>query len=1126
MSTSKVITVGVRLELDTSGLERGSAQGTAALDRLRAVAEQAGSGAVSGMGQVDVAAAALPPKVQTVAQALDAMGAGAAQAGAQAAAGLGQADAAATPLPPKVRATAQALDAIGAGAAQAGAQAAAGLGQADAAATPLPPKVRATAQALDAMGAEAAQAGAQAAAGLGQADAAATPLPPKAQAIARALDAMGAEAAQAGTQAAAGLGQAEGAATALPPKVEAVTRALDAMGDEATQAGAQVAAAGRTASNGLRGMEMSARQTQAAMRMLPAQMTDIVVGLSTGQSPFMVMMQQGGQLKDMFGGIGPALRAVGSQAAAMVNPLTAAAAAAGLLVVAYESGIARNQAFEASIIKTGNAIGVTAAQLKDYADQAAKLSGTNVSAGGEAVLTAAETGKVAAEQLALVGAAASAMNRTLGTEIPGAVDMFVKLADEPSKAAAKLNEQLNFLSLATYQRIRELEEQGRKEEAAALAVQAAATVTLDRMAAVQAQASTLGRSFAWVKDSARDMWAAIAGGTVDAVDRMAGNLSTAKQLDDARRDLANHQRMAPGWGPFGSERQRLQQNVNDLSKKLMREQDAAAARAAGQAEQARAAQEGIAADQRVTALRKRVRTNADLRREEIGQLDKDRKTLGLSQGEYDKLVAGINERYKDPKGGGGAKPRDTTRVDNRAQMLYDVEAIRAQAQGVIDTNANTDRVLQARRAAGLIDEGAYYATKKRLLDENTAAQVRALEQENARLGAQSLSTKDALDRDRRVLANRTQIAKLQADAAAQQTVLDIQAADALRQRESALLAARQAAEEYLAGIETQQARAEAAIGRGSRQREHDNGFAEIEGRYEAQRRTLDAARDRLALEGKWTADSQADYDKGLRLIEEFQGKAEAAFEAHFARLNELQLDWTNGASEAIAGYLDDAANVAAQSKTTFDNAFRGMEDALASFVTTGKADFKGLALSIIADIARMQARAAMASVIGGAGGSSGWLTGLIGGVGGGLSGGTAATVASAIGGSDALGTMIGLMGLVTNAKGGVYDSPSLSAYSNEVHDAPRLFAFAKGGVFGEAGPEAIMPLGRDGQGRLGVRAQGAAGGGSIHFAPVTHVRIDGAVDRARAISDTQRIVAEAGRRQMDELQQMRVVPSA
>lgn len=64
------------------------------------------------------------------------------------------------------------------------------------------------------------------------------------------------------------------------------------------------------------------------------------------------------------------------------------------------------------------------------------------------------------------------------------------------------------------------------------------------------------------------------------------------------------------------------------------------------------------------------------------------------------------------------------------------------------------------------------------------------------------------------------------------------------------------------------------------------------------------------------------------------------------------------------------------------------------------------------------------------------------------------------------------MGLLPNAKGGVYDSPSLSQYSGGIYDTPQLFAFAKGaGVFGEAGPEAIMPLRRGRDGTLGVRAE-------------------------------------------------------
>lgn len=77
------------------------------------------------------------------------------------------------------------------------------------------------------------------------------------------------------------------------------------------------------------------------------------------------------------------------------------------------------------------------------------------------------------------------------------------------------------------------------------------------------------------------------------------------------------------------------------------------------------------------------------------------------------------------------------------------------------------------------------------------------------------------------------------------------------------------------------------------------------------------------------------------------------------------------------------------------------------------------------------------------------------------------------------GTANILAGMAKNAAGGVYASPSLSAYSGGVYDSPRVFAFANGiGVFGEAGPEAIMPLKRLSNGKLGVQATGG-GSGSI-----------------------------------------------
>lgn len=141
--------------------------------------------------------------------------------------------------------------------------------------------------------------------------------------------------------------------------------------------------------------------------------------------------------------------------------------------------------------------------------------------------------------------------------------------------------------------------------------------------------------------------------------------------------------------------------------------------------------------------------------------------------------------------------------------------------------------------------------------------------------------------------------------------------------------------------------------------------------------------------------------------------------------------------------------------------------------------FSSLTQSVIKNLVDMAAQALITNTI---------LKSIMG-IGGSLFGGAAtASTGTAI---SSFGSSFSL-----NAKGGVYDSPSLSAYSNGIYDSPTLFAFAKGaGVFAEAGPEAIMPLAKTTDGTLGVRAlgePGSSGGGmngGIVYSPEYHIII-------------------------------------
>lgn len=153
---------------------------------------------------------------------------------------------------------------------------------------------------------------------------------------------------------------------------------------------------------------------------------------------------------------------------------------------------------------------------------------------------------------------------------------------------------------------------------------------------------------------------------------------------------------------------------------------------------------------------------------------------------------------------------------------------------------------------------------------------------------------------------------------------------------------------------------------------------------------------------------------------------------------------------------------------------------------------------------------------------SGWFSGLFK---GGSSGGGALGGESS--GSNWLGSLVnGVMKFfVTSANGNVFASPGLHTYANSVVGKPTFFPFANGiGLMGEAGPEAIMPLRRGSDGRLGVSAQGASGGGALHYAPSTVFHIDSRSDRGAVMADLDRALQANNQGQMEQLKRMRVVP--
>lgn len=284
--------------------------------------------------------------------------------------------------------------------------------------------------------------------------------------------------------------------------VKANTDQVKAFGDTARRAGAEAAASlDRTA--------VSAKQTAAALRGVPAQFTDIVTSIAAGQNPMQVMLQQGGQLKDMFGGVGPAARALGGYVAGMINPFTLTAAAVGGLTLAWYQGSKESDAYTRNLILTGNAVGKTASQLEEAARRAASATGGTQGAAAEALALAVGTAVIPAEALDAVAAAAVRMQRATGAAIEDTVAQFEKLAQNPVAASLKLNEQFRYLTAETYRQIKAFEDQGRSADAAALAIKAYADAIADRSGKIKQNLGTLESAWSAVKGAAKGAWDAM-----------------------------------------------------------------------------------------------------------------------------------------------------------------------------------------------------------------------------------------------------------------------------------------------------------------------------------------------------------------------------------------------------------------------------------------------------------------------------------------------------------------------------------------------------------------------------------------------------------------------------------------
>lgn len=215
-------------------------------------------------------------------------------------------------------------------------------------------------------------------------------------------------------------------------------------------------------------------------RALAPQLTDIVVGLSTGQSPFTVLLQQGGQLKDVFGGIGNAGRAL----LTIFTPLRVlfGGLAAGIGLVTFEAikGHQESDALNKSLALTGNVAGTSAGQLSEMAKAIASSQGASIASVRETLAALVAGGNNTSTSLSATAKAVTALQKITGQSSEDALKQFADQSQGVSAWAAKSNQSYNFLTVAQFKYIRSLEAQGRTQEAMRVTNEALANTLTQR----------------------------------------------------------------------------------------------------------------------------------------------------------------------------------------------------------------------------------------------------------------------------------------------------------------------------------------------------------------------------------------------------------------------------------------------------------------------------------------------------------------------------------------------------------------------------------------------------------------------------------------------------------------------
>ncbi|MFO2361716.1 phage tail tape measure protein [Salmonella enterica] len=689
---------------------------------------------------------------------------------------------------------------------------------------------------------------------------------------------------------------------------------------------------------------------------------------------------------------------------------------------AYYEGEKESEEFNKQLILTGSYAGKTAGQLNEMAKSIAGNGVTQHDAAG-VLAQVAGSGAFRGGQVETVARAAVAMQNATGEAVDKTIANFQKLYDSPTKASEELNKQLHYLTSSQYEYISSLEQRGFKEAAGQAAADAYGKAEQRRSQQIIDNLGIIERAIRSATSRWKEFWDAALN-----IGRPKTEQYQLEQVNQAINQIYEDRKKSGKSDLFDAGLQKLLSQKKGLEFVIKSQEGYAESQA-----KAKKADDNVTAS--LIYQNKILSENLSWQKKRSAALTELWANVAKAPGKWSQsqretAVAQINKDNKPP-------------VTHKSPAYHNDEASRLLLQ-YSQQQAQT--------------EGQIAAAKLSTTEKMTEAhkQLLAFQQRITDLSGKKLTADE-----KSVLAHKDEIEQaLQKLDISQQ---DLQHQNALNElKKKTLTLTSQLADEE-SRVRQQHAMALATMGMGDQQRGRYEERLKIQRHYQEQLEQL--KRDSKA-KGTYGSD---EYRQAEQKLQDSLDRRLAEWADYNAKVDTASGDWTLGASRALDNFMAQGSNVAGMTENVFTDAFNSMADGIANFALTGKMDFRSFTVSILADLAKMEARIAASKLLGSVLGMSG--------AGAGAGGGTPSEAYNAA-----------ALSVIPNADGGVYRSAGLSQYSGSIVNRPTFFAFARGAaVMGEAGPEAILPLRRGANGKLGVVAAGS--GGMTMFAPQYHIAI-------------------------------------